>query len=119
MALTLGAPVAFTQPTSIEALPNGKLLLVENNPGRILRVDPANGRVTVVVKSLSRPYSIVRAPSGNVYYAAGKTIRRLNGIVVERNADFIGPLAVAGDGTIYYGTANGRVYAVGRGRIAP
>jgi streptogramin lyase len=42
-------PVRFVQPTSIEAEPAGTLLLVENNPGRLLRVDPRNGRVTVIV----------------------------------------------------------------------
>src|SRR4051812_8552986 len=30
-------PVAFTQPTSIDLEPAGTLLLVENNPGRVLR----------------------------------------------------------------------------------
>jgi sugar lactone lactonase YvrE len=116
-ALALGAPVAFTQPTSIEALPNSKLLVVENNPGRILRVDPANGRVTVLAKGLHAPYSIVRAPSGAVYYSQGPTLRRLGGGVVARNAAGVGPVAVARDGTLYYTTANA-VYAVGRGRIA-
>src|SRR5262249_27775736 len=42
-------PLDFTEPTSIELEPSGTLLLVENNPGRLLRVDPATGRVTVVV----------------------------------------------------------------------
>ena len=116
--VSLGAPLTFTQPTSIELLPSGKLLLVENNPGRILGVDPANGRITVLAKGLSKPYAIVRAADGTTYYGAGRTIRKLGGPVVVRNANYIGPFAVAADGTIYYGTANGAVFATGRGRIA-
>ena len=42
-------PLVFAQPTSIDLEPAGTLLLVENNPGRVLRVNPANGRVSVLV----------------------------------------------------------------------
>lgn len=112
-----GTPLTFTQPTSIEVEPNGKLLLVENNPGRVLRVDPASGRVTVVAPSLVRPYSVVRAPSGAVLVSVGKTIRRLGGSVVARSSDDIGPIAAARDGAVYYATGAG-VFRVGGGRLA-
>ena len=111
-----GTPLTFTQPTSIEVEPSGKLLVVENNPGRVLRVDPASGRVTVLARSLVGPYSIVRAPSGAVFVSVGKTIRRVGGGVVERSGTGIGPLAVARDGTLYYATDAG-VFRVGRGRL--
>ena len=42
-------PLVFSQPTSIDLQPDGTLLLVENNPGRVLHVTPASGRVRVVV----------------------------------------------------------------------
>ena len=111
-----GTTITFTQPTSIEVEPNGKLLVVENNPGRILRVDPANGRITVLARSLARPYAIVRAPSGAVFVSVGRTIRRLGGGVVARSAADIGPLAVGRDSRLYYATGTG-VFWVGHGRI--
>jgi hypothetical protein len=57
-------PLPFNQPTSIELEPAGTLLLVENNPGRLLRVEPRTGRVGVLVRSVARPYAVVRTPSG-------------------------------------------------------
>ena len=112
----VGTPLTFTQPTSIEVEPSGTLLVVENNPGRVLRVDPASGRVTVLERSLVGPYSIVRSPSGAVFVSVGKTIRRLGGGVVARSGTAIGPLATARDGTLYYATDAG-VFRVGRGRL--
>jgi len=41
-------PVTFVEPTAIDAQPDGTLLLVENNPGSLLRVDPRTGSVTPV-----------------------------------------------------------------------
>jgi streptogramin lyase len=116
MVALAGPAVTFTQPTSIDVEPSGKLLVVENNPGRILRVDPANGRITVLARSLARPYAIVRAPSGAVFVSVGRTIRRLGGGVVARSAADIGPLAVARDGRLYYATGTG-VFWVGHGRL--
>jgi streptogramin lyase len=119
-ALTLvalaGPTLTFTQPTSIEVESSGTLLVVENNPGRVLRVDPTNGRMTVVAVSLARPYAIVRAPSGAVFVSVGRTIRRLGGGVVARSATDIGPLAVARDGRLYYATGTG-VFWAGHGRL--
>ena len=111
-----GTPLTFTQPTSIELEPSGNVLVVENNPGRVLRVDPVSGRVTVLARSLVGPYSIVRAPSGAVFVSVGKTIRRLGGGVVARSSTAIGPLATARDGTLYYATDAG-VFRVGVGRL--
>lgn len=42
-------PLVFTEPTAIDLEPAGTLLLVENNPGRVLRVSPGTGKVTVLV----------------------------------------------------------------------
>src|SRR4051794_33858868 len=116
MVALAGPAVTFTQPTSIEVEPSGKLLVVENNPGRILRVDPASGRIAVVARSLDRPYAIVRAPSGAVFVSAGRTIRRLGGGVVARSSAEIGPLAVSRSGRLYYATGAG-VFWVGHGRL--
>ena len=71
-------PVSFTEPTAIDLEPAGTLLLVENNPGRVLRVDPRTGRVTVLVPSMSRPYAIVRAPSGSVFVSNANLVSRID-----------------------------------------
>jgi streptogramin lyase len=100
----------FTEPTSIDLQPDGTLLLVEFG-GRVLRVNPVTGRLTVVVQSLVRPYAIVRAPSGSVYISIGNLLQRLNGrdapttvAAVDPGIE-IGPIAAAPNGDIYYSTA--------------
>jgi len=104
-------PVTFTEPTSIDLQPDGTLLLVENNPGRVLRVNPATGRVSVVVSSLFKPYAIVRAPSGAVYLSVFEQLDRLDGVgpptpVAQMPAGTeIGPVAAAENGDIYFSTA--------------
>jgi NHL repeat len=103
-------PVVFVQPTSIDLEPAGSLLLVENNPGRVVRVNPGTGRLTQLVPNLFRPYAIVRASSG-VYISIGGRIQRLNGSGVPTTVAEvppgieIGPIAAAPNGDVYYSTA--------------
>jgi serine/threonine-protein kinase len=115
-------PVRFVQPTSIEAEPAGTLLLVENNPGRLLRVDPRNGRVTVIVPSISRPYAVIRTSTGRIYFSAANSLRRINPgrapSTVTRTDSDIGPIAAAPDGTVYYSTGS-HVYRLAAGASAP
>src|SRR5712671_620967 len=89
-------PLPFNQPTSIELEPAGTLLLVENNPGRLLRVDPRTGRVAALVRSVSRPYAVVRTSSGRVFFSAANALRRVDAgrtpaTVVQVDSD-IGPI---------------------------
>src|SRR5262245_1319426 len=104
-------PLVFVQPTSIDLEPSGALLLVLNNPGRVLRLSPATGRLSVLVPSLVRPYAIVRASSGSIYISIGGRLQRLNGsgaptTVAEAPPGFeIGPIAAAPNGDVYYSTA--------------
>src|SRR5262245_8728537 len=104
-------PVTFTEPTSIALQPDGTLLLVENNPGRLLRVNPANGRVSVLLPSLFKPYAVVRAPSGTVYLSVLGQLQRLDGAgpptpVAEVPPGIeIGPITAAPNGDIYLSTA--------------
>jgi len=103
--------VTFTEPTSIDLQPDGTLLLVENNPGRLLHVNSANGRVSVVVPGLFKPYAVVRAPSGAVYLSVLGQLQRLDGAgrlttVAEVPPGIeIGPIAAAPDGDVYFSTA--------------
>ena len=98
-------PVVLTEPTSIELEPAGTLLLVENNPGRLLRVDPATGHVTVLVASLDHPYAVVRAPSGTIFFTVGNRLERLDSTggraTVATMSHPIGPIAVAPGGDVY------------------
>jgi len=104
-------PVTFTEPTSIDLQPDGTLLLVENNPGRLLRLNPANGRVSVLLSGLFKPYAVVRAPSGAVYLSVLGQLERLDGAgppttVAEMPPGIeIGPIAAAPNGDIYVSTA--------------
>lgn len=107
----LARPIVFSEPTSIDLQPDGTLLLVEFSPGRVLRVSPATGRLSVVVQSLFRPYAIVRAPSGSVYISIGNLLQRLTGraapttVAAVAPGVEIGPIAAAPNGDIYYSTA--------------
>ena len=104
-------PLVFSEPTSIDLQPDGTLLLVENNPGRVLRVTPATGRVGVIVPTLFRPYAIVRAPSGSVFISIGNALQRLNAtgapttVAEVAQGVEIGPIAAAPNGDLYYSTA--------------
>ena len=104
-------PLVFSEPTSIDLEPSGSLLLVENSPGRVLRVMPGTGRLSVLVPTLFRPYAIARAPSGSVYLSIGNQLRRLNGsgppttVAEVAQGVEIGPIAAAPNGDVYYSTA--------------
>ena len=115
-------PVVFSEPTSIDVEQSGTLLLVENNPGRILRVDPASGRVTVVAPSISRPYAIVATAAGRVVFSASNSLFRLAAgkppVRLARAGGDIGPVAVARNGTVYFATGT-HVYQLPPGATAP
>jgi streptogramin lyase len=115
-------PIPFAQPTSIELEPAGTLLLVENNPGRLLRVDPRSGHVAVIVRSVARPYAVVRTFSGRVFFSAANSLRRIDTgrkpATVARADSDIGPIAAGPEGTVYYSTA-AHVYRLPAGASAP
>lgn len=104
-------PVTFTEPTSIDLEPSGKLLLVEFSRGRVLQVNPATGHMTAVATSLDQPYAVVRAPSGNIFLSRENQLLRFSGdvpptTVAEMPAGIeIGPIAAAPNGDLYYSTA--------------
>jgi NHL repeat-containing protein len=110
-------PVAFTEPTSIDLEPSGRLLLVEFSRGRLLQVDPITGHVTQVVSALVHPYAVARAPSGSVFLSVENLLLRISGDVpattvaeMPSNVE-IGPIAAAPDGDVYFATAT-RVFRV-------
>jgi NHL repeat len=104
-------PLAFTEPTSIDLEPSGKLLLVEFSRGRVLQVDPRTGHLTEIVASLVHPYAVVRAPSGSILLSVENRLLRISGdgtptTVAEMPPTVeIGPVAVAPNGDLYFSTA--------------
>ena len=108
-ALVGGArPVTVTQPTGIAAEPAGTIVVVENNPGRVLRLDPRTGKVSVVVRSLIQPYAVTRAPSGATYVSSGLSVLRIDGGVrtAFMTDSQIGPVAAGGDGSVWWTTGS-------------
>ena len=97
------APLQFVWPTSIDLQPDGSLLVVENGAGRVDRVRPATGRVTIVVAGLAKPFAAVRTVSGTLYVSNGHALLR-NGRTVARADGDIGPIAVAANGDVFYTT---------------
>ena len=115
-------PLIFSEPTSIELEPAGTLLLVENNPGRLLRVDPETGRVTALVPAMTRPYAVVRAPSGDLFVSTESRVERIGPdgtrtTVADAGTD-VGPLAVSPGGDVYYATAT-QVFRLAAGSGPP
>jgi sugar lactone lactonase YvrE len=115
-------PVAFSEPTSIELEPAGTLVVVENSPGRVVRVDPQNGRVTTLVPSVTRPYASVHTPSGSVLVTSGNLLRRIDAAgalttIAEANGD-IGPVAVAPGGDVFFTTST-QIFRLVGGAGAP
>ena len=101
-------PLVFLEPTSIDVEPGGTLLLVENNPGSLLRVDPRSGRVTRLLRSISRPYAVAHAPSGSIFLSNGGLLSRLDGAnltTVAAAGTDVGPITVAPNGDVYYSTS--------------
>ncbi|HSS81416.1 MAG TPA: hypothetical protein VLK24_09495 [Gaiellaceae bacterium] len=120
--LVAPAPLVFSEPTSIDLEPAGTLLLVENNPGRLLRIDPETGRVTVLVPAMTRPYAVVRAPSGDLFVSVESRVDRIapdgaRTTVVDAGTD-VGPLAVSPGGDVYYATAT-QVFRLAAGAGPP
>lgn len=114
-------PLTFRWPTSVDVEPDGSLLLVENGKGRVLRIDPATGKTTVVARA-RKAYAVAHAPSGAVYLSAGRSLLRLHrkgGTTrVARAGRDIGPVAVAANGDVYY-TTDTKVFRLARGIGAP
>jgi streptogramin lyase len=102
-------PLVLSEPTTVEIEPSGTLLVVENNPGRLLRVDPNAGTVADVVPSLTQPFAVLRAPSGTTYVTSGNELRTVGAsggtTVVAEAENQIGPLTLAPNGDLYFSTA--------------
>jgi hypothetical protein len=110
------APLRLAWPTSVDAQPDGSLLVVENGRGRVVVVNPVTAGIRELA-TLAKPFAAVRAPSGNVYVSDGPTLKRLGAgapaTVATAEAD-VGPLAVAPNGDVFY-VAGARLFRVRAG----
>jgi streptogramin lyase len=100
-------PVTFTWPTSIDLQPDGSLLVVENGAGRVVRVQPATGRVSLVASGLAKPYAVAQSSGGAIYLSNANALQRLDAgtpVTIATAAADIGPIAVAPNGDVYYAT---------------
>jgi sugar lactone lactonase YvrE len=100
------------------------LLVVETGRGRVLRVDPASGRTSVVAGGMSSPFGIARAPDGTVYVSDETVLWRVDPsrrtkqvhARIEAETD-MGPLAIDAQGRVYVATERNdvrRIDAAGR-----
>ena len=100
-------PLIFTWPTSIDLQPDGSLLVVENGIGRVDRVQPSTGKLSVVASGLAKPYSVASAPGGAIYLSNGGALQRIDGaapVTVASASSDVGPIAVAPNGDVVYTT---------------
>jgi sugar lactone lactonase YvrE len=114
-------PLTFTWPTSVEAEPDGKLLVVENGAARVLRVDPENGSVTTLTSAIPKPYAVARAPDGHIWVSGGDVLWRLDPsgpVAVFDAKEDAGPLTVGADGDLFLATKT-RVYRLPGGAGTP
>jgi streptogramin lyase len=112
------APLTFAWPTSIALEPGGSLLVVENGLHRLVRVDPATGKVTVVASGMAKPYAVARARSGAIFVTDADALKRIDGTrtpaTVTRAANDVGPIAFGPTGDLWF-TTSSAVYRLPRG----
>src|SRR5262249_44443058 len=82
----------------------------------------STGSVDTIVPSTSRPYAVVRAPSGAIFFSGAGALHRIDAsgavmTVADAGTD-IGPLAVAPNGDLYYSTAT-QIFRLSGGAGAP
>jgi DNA-binding beta-propeller fold protein YncE len=105
------APLVLEEPTGIDVLPDGSLLVVEFDRRRLLRVVPSTGRVTQVA-TFGKPWGVTRGEAGAVFVSSQNTVQRIDPgraavtvAVVDPSLE-IGPVAVTPSGDLVYATAS-------------
>ena len=112
-------PVTFDEPTGIDVQPDGSLLVVEFGLRRLVRVDPATGRVRQVA-TFGKPWGVARAASGSVFVSDAGSLMRIDPsgpptvvATVDPGVE-IGPIAVTPAGDVFYSTARA-IYRLAEG----
>jgi sugar lactone lactonase YvrE len=103
-------PLTFDEPTGIDVAPDGSLLVVEFGLHRLVRVDPATGRVTKVA-TFGKPWGLARAASGAVFAGDAGSLMRIDpggtptAVAAVDPGVEIGPIAAAPAGDVFFATA--------------
>jgi streptogramin lyase len=72
-------PFRIREPFGIVAEPDGRLLVADGTAQRVLRVDPARGRIDAVTGTeLGRPLGLARAADGTIYAIANQRVHRID-----------------------------------------
>jgi sugar lactone lactonase YvrE len=69
---------AVKTPLGLAAEPSGSLLVVEFDPGSVVRVD-ASGGLSTVARGLAKPYGLTRAGDGTLYVTEAGEVARATG----------------------------------------
>jgi sugar lactone lactonase YvrE len=120
----LPASVNFAHGLAI--LGNGELAISDTGNGRLIRVDPADGRTTVITTALTTPLGLLAEPSGSllaIEFDSGRVVRvSAAGDVTTFARGLSKPYALtrARDGTVYVTEAGDVARASGAlRRVAP
>ncbi|HEV2593406.1 MAG TPA: hypothetical protein VGU02_16095 [Gaiellaceae bacterium] len=114
----------FVWPTSIQAEPDGSLLVVENGTHRVLRVDPRTGAIRVVAGGLAKPFAATRTPRG-VVVSDDTALRLVGHGVLTRASSQIGPVAAISGGfafatqTAAFTLVGGKLAGIATGLAGP
>lgn len=113
------APLVLVEPTGIDVAPDGSLLVVEFGLRRLVRVNPATGRLTPVV-DLVKPWGVASAPSGSSYVSDLGWVKRIEPgrapqivATVDPGVE-VGPVTVSPAGDVVYSTVSA-VYRLAHG----
>ena len=120
----VSASVNFAHGLAI--LGNGELAISDTGNGRLIRVDPADGRTTVITTALKTPLGLLAEPSGSllaIEFDSGRVVRvSAAGDVTTFARGLSKPYALtrAHDGTVYVTEAGDVARASGAlRRVAP
>ena len=113
------ARLVLVEPTGIDVAPDGSLLVVESGLRRLVRVNPATGRLTPLV-DLVKPWGVARAATGSSYVSDLGWVKRVDPgrapqivATVDPGVE-VGPLTVTPAGDVVYSTVSA-VYRLAHG----
>jgi DNA-binding beta-propeller fold protein YncE len=116
-------PLVLVAPTEALLEPNGSILVAESGRSRLVRIDPATGRDTLVAR-IVQPYGVVLTASGVLYSTSESRVVRVEAggstITIADAGEDVGPLALDPSGNLYFSTVS-RIFRIegGTGAVTP
>jgi streptogramin lyase len=111
-------PYRVREPFGLVVEADGRLLVADGTANRLLRVDPARGRIDAVTGTqLGRPLEVARAADGTIYAVAGERLHRIDpasgqATLVTSALDGPTSVAVAPSGELYVAEYGSRISRV-------